>query len=72
MTEGDVLTVFSQWGEIADVSLPRDKETGKTRGFGGMRMETMRSRSSRLIMRVQSRWKVSRVESSRVARVTFF
>jgi RNA-binding motif X-linked protein 2 len=43
MTEGDVLTVFSQWGEIADVSLPRDKETGKTRGFGFLMFEDQRS-----------------------------
>jgi RNA-binding motif X-linked protein 2 len=43
MTEGDVLAVFSQWGEIADVSLPRDKETGKTRGFGFLMFEDQRS-----------------------------
>lgn len=33
MTEGDVITVFSQWGEVANIDLPRDKETGKPRGF---------------------------------------
>ncbi|KAJ1308442.1 hypothetical protein OPQ81_004147 [Rhizoctonia solani] len=34
MTEGDVITVFSQYGEVMDVNLPRDKTTGKQRGFG--------------------------------------
>jgi len=32
LTEGDVLAVFSQYGQIVDVNLPKDKETGKTRG----------------------------------------
>ncbi|KAH9179582.1 hypothetical protein EDB89DRAFT_493263 [Lactarius sanguifluus] len=34
LTEGDVITIFSQYGEVVDVDLPRNKETGKTRGFG--------------------------------------
>ncbi|KAF7775794.1 hypothetical protein Agabi119p4_4187 [Agaricus bisporus var. burnettii] len=34
LSEGDVITIFSQYGEIMDVNLPRDKETGKTKGFG--------------------------------------
>ncbi|CDZ97850.1 rna-binding protein cwf29 [Phaffia rhodozyma] len=33
MTEGDVITVFSQYGEIADVNLPKDKDKGTSRGF---------------------------------------
>ena len=33
MTEGDILTVFSQYGEIVDVNLVREEETGKSRGF---------------------------------------
>ena len=33
LTEGDLLTVFSQWGEIANINLVRDKETGKSKGF---------------------------------------
>ena len=32
LTEGDVLAVFSQYGQIVDVNLPKDKETGKSRG----------------------------------------
>lgn len=43
LTEGDVVTIFSQYGEIADVNLPRDKETGKTRGFGFVMYEDQRS-----------------------------
>ncbi|RSH91722.1 hypothetical protein EHS25_009091 [Saitozyma podzolica] len=43
LTEGDVITVFSQWGEIVDINLPRDKETGKTRGFGFVMYEDQRS-----------------------------
>lgn len=34
LSEGDVITIFSQWGEIADINMPRDKETGASRGFG--------------------------------------
>ena len=34
LTEGDVITIFSQYGEILDISLPRSKETGARRGFG--------------------------------------
>jgi RNA-binding motif X-linked protein 2 len=33
MTEGDVLAVFSQYGEIVDVNLVREEETGKSRGY---------------------------------------
>ncbi|GAA5869109.1 hypothetical protein JCM16303_000362 [Sporobolomyces ruberrimus] len=33
LTEGDVLAIFSQYGEILDINLPRDKATGKPRGF---------------------------------------
>lgn len=32
-SEGDVITVFSQYGEILDINLTRDKETGKSKGF---------------------------------------
>ena len=33
MTEGDVLAVFSQYGEIVDVNVVRHEDTGKSRGF---------------------------------------
>ena len=34
LNEGDVLTVFSQFGEIVDVNLIRDKDTNRKKGFG--------------------------------------
>jgi len=34
LTEGDVISVFSQYGEIVNVNMIRDKKTGKTKGFG--------------------------------------
>ncbi|KAH7931170.1 hypothetical protein BV22DRAFT_1190479 [Leucogyrophana mollusca] len=43
LTEGDVITIFSQYGEVMDVNLPRDKTTGKTRGFGFLMYEDQRS-----------------------------
>ncbi|EKM79960.1 hypothetical protein AGABI1DRAFT_113205 [Agaricus bisporus var. burnettii JB137-S8] len=43
LSEGDVITIFSQYGEIMDVNLPRDKETGKTKGFGFVMYEDQRS-----------------------------
>ena len=33
MTEGDILAVFSQFGEVVDVNLVRDEEKGRSRGF---------------------------------------
>uniref|UniRef100_A0A2L2YHD0 RNA-binding motif protein, X-linked 2 n=1 Tax=Parasteatoda tepidariorum TaxID=114398 RepID=A0A2L2YHD0_PARTP len=33
LTEGDVLAVFSQYGEIVNINLVRDKKTGKIKGF---------------------------------------
>jgi len=43
LTEGDVITIFSQYGEVMDVNLPRDKQTGKTKGFGFLMYEDQRS-----------------------------
>ncbi|KAI0271963.1 hypothetical protein BGY98DRAFT_1124981, partial [Russula aff. rugulosa BPL654] len=43
LTEGDVITIFSQYGEVVDINLPRDKETGKTKGFGFLMYEDQRS-----------------------------
>ena len=43
LTEGDVLTILSQFGEIVDINLPRDKATGKTKGFGFVMYEDQRS-----------------------------
>jgi RNA-binding motif X-linked protein 2 len=43
LTEGDVLAVFSQYGEIVDLNLVRDKTTGKPRGFAFVAYEDQRS-----------------------------
>jgi len=43
LTEGDLITIFSQYGEIMDVNMPRDKDTGKMRGFGFVMYEDQRS-----------------------------
>lgn len=42
-TEGDVVIVFSQFGEIVDVNLIRDKNTGKSKGFAYLCYEDQRS-----------------------------
>ncbi|KAL3530873.1 hypothetical protein ACH5RR_010195 [Cinchona calisaya] len=33
LSEGDILAVFAQYGEIVDCNLVRDKGTGKSKGF---------------------------------------
>ncbi|THV08138.1 hypothetical protein K435DRAFT_707713 [Dendrothele bispora CBS 962.96] len=43
LTEGDVITIFSQYGEIMDINMPRDKETGKPKGFAFLMYEDQRS-----------------------------
>jgi RNA-binding motif X-linked protein 2 len=43
LTEGDVLTIFSQYGEIADINLVRDKETGKSKGYAFIGYEDQKS-----------------------------
>uniref|UniRef100_A0A6I8P0A3 RNA-binding motif protein, X-linked 2 n=1 Tax=Ornithorhynchus anatinus TaxID=9258 RepID=A0A6I8P0A3_ORNAN len=43
LTEGDVLCVFSQYGEIVNINLVRDKKTGKSKGFGFLCYEDQRS-----------------------------
>lgn len=43
LTEGDVLCVMSQFGEIEDINLARDEDTGKSRGFAFVKYEDARS-----------------------------
>ncbi|KAJ1548259.1 hypothetical protein HK096_004207, partial [Nowakowskiella sp. JEL0078] len=43
MTEGDIIAVFAQYGEIVDVNLIRDKETGKSKGYAFLAYEDQRS-----------------------------
>jgi RNA-binding motif X-linked protein 2 len=39
LTEGDLLAVFAQYGEVVDVNLARDKDTGRSRGFAFLAYE---------------------------------
>ncbi|KAJ5908142.1 Nucleotide-binding alpha-beta plait [Penicillium taxi] len=43
LTEGDIVTIFSQYGEPVHINLARDKETGKSRGFAFLKYEDQRS-----------------------------
>ncbi|KJP87099.1 hypothetical protein AK88_03267 [Plasmodium fragile] len=43
LTEGDIVIVFSQFGEPIDVNLVRDKETGKSKGYCFLSYEDQRS-----------------------------
>ncbi|KAF5275072.1 hypothetical protein FQA39_LY07009 [Lamprigera yunnana] len=43
LTEGDVISVFSQYGEIVNINLVRDKDTGKSKGFCFLCYEDQRS-----------------------------
>ncbi|KAG9642910.1 RNA-binding domain-containing protein, partial [Aureobasidium melanogenum] len=43
LSEGDIITIFSQYGEPVWIRLMRDKETGKSRGFCWLKYEDQRS-----------------------------
>ncbi|PKS09564.1 hypothetical protein jhhlp_004181, partial [Lomentospora prolificans] len=43
LSEGDIIIIFSQYGEPVFIKLARDKETGKSRGFGWLKYEDQRS-----------------------------
>lgn len=43
LSEGDVITIFSQYGDPVWIKLARDKETGKSRGFAWLKYEDQRS-----------------------------
>ncbi|XP_048746773.2 RNA-binding motif protein, X-linked 2-like [Ostrea edulis] len=43
LTEGDVIAVFSQYGELVNINLVRDGKTGKSRGFCFLCYEDQRS-----------------------------
>ena len=43
LTEGDVVTIFSQFGNPTHLNLIRDRETGKSKGFGFLKYEDQRS-----------------------------
>jgi RNA-binding motif protein, X-linked 2 len=43
LSEGDIITIFSQFGEPTYINLIREKETGKSRGFAFLKYEDQRS-----------------------------
>lgn len=43
LTEGDVVTICSQFGNPTHLNLIRDRETGKSKGFGFLKYEDQRS-----------------------------
>ncbi|KAF6239762.1 hypothetical protein HO173_002308 [Letharia columbiana] len=43
LSEGDILTIFSQFGEPTYINLIRDKESGKSKGFAFLKYEDQRS-----------------------------
>ncbi|XP_054159324.1 RNA-binding motif protein, X-linked 2-like [Oppia nitens] len=43
LSEGDVITVFSQYGEVVNINLIRDQKTGKSKGFCFICYEDQRS-----------------------------
>ncbi|KAL1925636.1 uncharacterized protein VTP21DRAFT_519 [Calcarisporiella thermophila] len=43
LTEGDIICIFSQYGEVTDINLVRDKKTGKSKGFAFVKYEDQRS-----------------------------
>ncbi|KAF3935985.1 hypothetical protein ABW20_dc0103659 [Dactylellina cionopaga] len=43
LSEGDIIAIFSQYGEPVHLHLARDRDTGKSRGFGWLKYEDQRS-----------------------------
>lgn len=43
LSEGDIICVFSQYGEIVNINLTRDKDSGKSKGFCFICYEDQRS-----------------------------
>mmetsp|Transcript_22344 Transcript_22344/g.48081 ORF Transcript_22344/g.48081 Transcript_22344/m.48081 type:complete len:241 (+) Transcript_22344:64-786(+) len=43
LTEGDVICILSQYGEIEDIHLVRDADSGKSKGFAFVKYEDARS-----------------------------
>jgi RNA-binding motif protein, X-linked 2 len=43
LTEGDIICIVSQYGEIEDINLVRDSDTGKSKGFAFIKYEDARS-----------------------------
>ena len=45
-TEGEVGELFGQYGTVVSCSLPKDRETGRPRGFGFVEMENEDARKA--------------------------
>mmetsp|Transcript_21499 Transcript_21499/g.27698 ORF Transcript_21499/g.27698 Transcript_21499/m.27698 type:complete len:203 (+) Transcript_21499:131-739(+) len=43
LTEGDVVCIMSEYGELEDINLVRDEDTGASRGFAFVKYEDSRS-----------------------------
>ncbi|CEJ00897.1 Putative RNA binding motif protein X-linked 2 [Rhizopus microsporus] len=43
LTEGDIVCIFSQYGEIMHIILVRDRKTGKSKGYAFLQYEDQRS-----------------------------
>lgn len=43
LTEGDIICVFSQYGEVVNIHLVRDRRTGRSKGFCFLCYEDQRS-----------------------------
>jgi RNA recognition motif-containing protein len=43
LSEGDLIMVFSQFGEVVDINLPKDEKTGEPMGFCFLAYEDQRS-----------------------------
>ena len=40
MTNEELKDMFAEFGEVTDAFIPRDRETGRSRGFGFVEFET--------------------------------
>lgn len=40
VTEDDLREVFTEYGTVKKITIPKDRETGRVRGFGFVEMET--------------------------------
>lgn len=40
LTEDDIRNIFTPYGEVVSTSIPKDRETGRSRGFAFVEMKT--------------------------------
>ena len=69
LTEGDIICVLSQWGEVEDFNYPRDKKTGKPRGWCWCKYRPRRPRREQVAATPRPR-RGSSVDGSRDAAAT--